>query len=112
MMRHCGGRTVPRNQLLVIGWRLPSGISDATHVSIYSLTIIPTEPAKPLAMKPIELVNATLIKSRIFATPLQPRKGILTLETSEGLKRMKIDEESANDLLDEILAFFGVPRVS
>jgi len=59
---------------------------------------------------PINLDNTTLVKTRVTPFSREPLLGLLTLETDQGRKRIKIDEESANDLLEEILAFFGVPR--
>jgi hypothetical protein len=41
-----------------------------------------------------------------------PLRGLLTLDTDQGQSRIEIDEDSANGLLDEVLALFGVPRPS
>ena len=60
---------------------------------------------------PIEFVRARLISARVLNVSSHPREGILTLETTEGRQRMQIDEQSASTLLDEILIFFGVPRI-
>jgi hypothetical protein len=58
----------------------------------------------------IDLDKTKLIKTRILTYSAEPRLGVMTLETNEGRKRITIDADSANDLLDEVLAFFGVPR--
>lgn len=54
--------------------------------------------------------DTKLIKTRILPFSREPLLGLLMLETSEGPKRIAIDEHTAGDLLDEVLAFFGVPR--
>jgi hypothetical protein len=58
----------------------------------------------------IDADYAKLRKSRLTPLSKNPLLGLLTLKTDQGQHRIQINETSANDLLDEVLAFFGVPR--
>jgi hypothetical protein len=58
----------------------------------------------------IEPDTPKLIRTRVSMVSKTPPLGKLTIETSGGTQHFAIDEESATDLLDEILSFFGVPR--
>lgn len=54
--------------------------------------------------------HCKLLKANLSVLSKQPLKGLLTLETDQGQRRIEIDEDTANQLLDEVLALFGVPR--
>lgn len=54
--------------------------------------------------------DAKLVKANLTVLSKQPLRGLLMLETDQGQSLIEIDEDSANDLLDEVLALFGVPR--
>lgn len=54
--------------------------------------------------------HAKLKKANLTVLSKQPLRGLLMLETDQGQSRIEIDEDSANGLLDEVLALFGVPR--
>ena len=58
----------------------------------------------------IDVNNLKLKKSHLTLLSKEPLAGLLTLETDQGQVRFEINEDSANDLLDEVLALFGVPR--
>ena len=58
----------------------------------------------------IDVGNPKLIKTQLTIVSSAPLRGLLVLDTEQGQTRVEIDEESANDLLDEVLALFGVRR--
>ena len=58
----------------------------------------------------VQINNPKLKKSHLTTLSKEPLVGLLTLETDQGQQRVEIDERSANGLLDEVLALFGVPR--
>ena len=58
----------------------------------------------------VRIGNPKLQKSHLTTLSKDPLIGLLTLETDQGQQRVEIDERSANGLLDEVLALFGVPR--
>lgn len=58
----------------------------------------------------IDVKNPRLKKSHLITLSKEPLRGLLTLETDKGQQRVEIDGDSANGLLDEVLALFGVPR--
>jgi hypothetical protein len=58
----------------------------------------------------IDVNNPKLKKSHLMPLSKEPLVGLLTLETDQGQSLVEIDEDSANGLLDEVLALFGVPR--
>ncbi|MCV9998502.1 hypothetical protein OE766_09605 [Pararhizobium sp. YC-54] len=58
----------------------------------------------------IDVTTLKLKKSHLMPLSKEPLAGLLTLETDQGQVRFEINEDSANNLLDEVLALFGVPR--
>lgn len=60
----------------------------------------------------IDVNNPKLISSQLTLLSQDPLRGLLVLETDQGQSRVEIDEDSANQLLDETLALFGVRRPS
>jgi hypothetical protein len=58
----------------------------------------------------IDVNNPKLIRTHMMMLSTDPLRGLLTLETDQGQSRIEMDEDSANGLLDEVLALFGVPR--
>lgn len=58
----------------------------------------------------IDVNNPKLMKANLILLSKEPLRGLLTLETDQGQSCIEIDEDSANGLLDEVLALFGVPR--
>ncbi|WP_457587245.1 hypothetical protein [Ensifer canadensis] len=58
----------------------------------------------------VDVNNPKLLKTSLVLLSKDPLRGLLTLETDQGQSRVQIDEDSANSLLDEVLALFGVPR--
>ncbi|WP_426230490.1 hypothetical protein [Pararhizobium sp. DWP3-4] len=58
----------------------------------------------------VDVNNPKLIKSQLTLLSNDPLRGLLVMDTDKGQARVEIDEDSANDLLDEILSLFGVPR--
>ncbi|WP_428428653.1 hypothetical protein [Pararhizobium sp.] len=60
----------------------------------------------------IDISNPKLIKSQLTLVSSAPLRGLLVMETDQGQTRVEIDEDSANGLLDEVLALFGVRRPS
>ncbi len=58
----------------------------------------------------IDVNHPKLIKTNLMVLSKEPLRGLLTLETEQGQSCIEIDEDSANGLLDEVLALFGVPR--
>ncbi|WP_455270673.1 hypothetical protein [Rhizobium herbae] len=58
----------------------------------------------------IDVNNPKLKKSHLTQLSKEPLVGLLTMETDQGQQRVELNEDSANGLLDEILALFGVPR--
>lgn len=58
----------------------------------------------------IDVNHPKLIKTNLMVLSKEPLRGLLTLETDQGQSCIEIDEDSANGLLDEVLALFGVPR--
>lgn len=58
----------------------------------------------------VQICNPRLKKAQLTTLSEKPLVGLLTLETDQGHQSVEIDEGSANALLDEVLALFGVPR--
>jgi hypothetical protein len=66
-------------------------------------------PFKGFHMR-IDVNNPKLMKTNLTFLSKEPLRGLLVMDTDCGQKRVEIDEDSANDLLDEVLALFGVRR--
>jgi len=58
----------------------------------------------------IDVNNPKLLKTNMMLLSTDPLRGLLTLETDQGQNRIELDEDSANGLLDEVLALYGVQR--
>lgn len=58
----------------------------------------------------IDVNNPKLLSTSLMLLSKDPLRGLLTLKTDQGQGQVEIDEDSANELLDEVLALFGVPR--
>jgi hypothetical protein len=54
--------------------------------------------------------HSKLVTANLTVLSKQPLRGLLMLETDQGQSHIEIDEDTANVLLDEVLALFGVPR--
>jgi len=74
------------------------------------MDVLPHNLVSTEARMIIDVNNPKLIKTNMMMLSKDPLRGLLTLETDQGQSRIEIDEDSANALLDEILALFGVPR--
>jgi hypothetical protein len=60
----------------------------------------------------VDVNSPKLIQTRLMLVSKDPLRGLLVMDTDQGQVRVEIDEDSANDLLDEVLSLFGVPRPS
>lgn len=60
----------------------------------------------------VDVNSPKLIQTRLMPVSKDPLRGLLVMDTNQGQVRVEIDEDSANDLLDEVLSLFGVPRPS
>lgn len=60
----------------------------------------------------IDVKNSKLIKSQLTVLSSAPLRGLLVMDTDQGQTFVEIDEDSANGLLDEVLALYGVRRPS
>lgn len=60
----------------------------------------------------VDVKNPKLIQTRLMLVSKDPLRGLLVMDTDQGQGRVEIDEDTANDLLDEVLSLFGVPRPS
>lgn len=58
----------------------------------------------------IDVQNPKLLTTSLQLLSKNPLRGLLVMDTDHGQSRIEIDEDSANGLLDEVLALFGVPR--